>query len=274
MDFSLNINYLTRSADLEKAASALAAAGFRYVDYSAEVEHDDWESKYAKALEIFKKEGLQLYQSHSPMFRYTWKPPVKEQISNLIEATAYAGGKYMVVHGDEFDFENYEYSPERAFEYNHNLFAPFVEQAEKCGIKIAFETVFEDYFSVHKGRPRFSSKFEDLERLIQSFDSDAVCCCWDFGHAQVEYKDRHAENIKKMGSRIECMHMHDSNFDLDTHLVPFLGQINWKECMTALKETGYSGIFNLEFAHGKVPEAVLDSYAKYVIETAKAVAAL
>ena len=42
MDFSLNINYLTRSADLEKAASALAAAGFKYVDYSAEVERDDW----------------------------------------------------------------------------------------------------------------------------------------------------------------------------------------------------------------------------------------
>ncbi|MBE6572728.1 MAG: sugar phosphate isomerase/epimerase [Ruminococcaceae bacterium] len=274
MKFSMNVEYLARCASLERAAESIAKAGFECVDYSPKTDIDNWKEKMEQDLRIFEKTGLKLHQSHSPMFRYTWKPPVKEQISRLIEATAYAGGKYMVVHGDEFDFENLEYSPERAFEYNHDLFAPFVEQAEKCGIKIAFETVFEDYFSVHRGRPRFSSKFDDLKKLIESFNSDAVCCCWDFGHAQVEYKDKHAENIRKMGSYIECMHMHDSDFDLDTHLVPFLGKIDWKECMTALKETGYNGIINLEFAHGKVPEKVMDVYTKYLIETAKAVVAL
>ena len=271
MKFSMNVEYLTRCASLERAAESIAKAGFEYVDYSPKTDIDNWKEKMKEALAIFKKNGLQIYQSHSPMFRYTWKPAVKEQISRLIEATSYAGGKYMVVHGDEFDFENFEYSPERAFEYNHELFAPFVEQAKACGIKIAFETVFEDYFSVHKGRPRFTSKFDDLKRLIESFNSDAACCCWDFGHANVEFKEKQVENITRMGSLIECMHMHDNIFDLDLHLAPFMGEIKWKECITALKNTGYKGIVNLEFAHGKVHENVMDSYTKYLFETANEV---
>lgn len=274
MEFSFNINFLTRCASLEKAASALSKAGFKYLDYSAEVGCDDWKSKYEKALEIFKNEGLKVYQSHSPMFRYTNKPPVVEQIERCFEATVSSGAKYMVVHADEFDFENLEYSPERAFEYNHNLFAPFVKKAEKAGIKIAFETVFADYFHVHRGRPRFTSDINDLKNLIESFGSPAACCCWDFGHAGVQFKEKHAQNIRYMGSLIECTHMHDCNFDLDTHLPPFLGEIDWKECITAFKETGFDGVVNVEFAHGHIPENLLDTFMKYVYDTAVEVMSL
>ncbi len=130
MKYAINVEFLTRCASLERAAEAVAKAGFEYVDYSPKTNTDDWKEKMKESLRIFDKVGLKLHQSHSPMFRYTWKPPVKEQVSRLIEATSAAGGKYMVVHGDEFDFDNLEYSPERAFEYNHDFFAPLVDQAK------------------------------------------------------------------------------------------------------------------------------------------------
>ncbi len=208
------------------------------------------------------------------MYRYTNKPPVTEQIERCFEATVASGARYMVVHGEEFDFGNLEYSPEKALEYNHELFLPFVKKAEKEGIKIAFETVFADHLEVHLGKPRFTSKIEDLKKLIQSFESDAVCCCWDFGHAGVQFKEKHAENIRYMGSLIDCTHMHDCNFDLDTHIPPFMGKINWNECISALKQTGFDGVVNVEFAHGDIPEKLIDIFMKYVYDTAAYVMSL
>ena len=49
------------------------------------------------------------------------------------------GSKIAVVHGDEFDFDNMEYSKEAVLEFNYRLFYPIVEYAEKNGMQVAFE---------------------------------------------------------------------------------------------------------------------------------------
>ncbi len=52
MDFSFNINFLTRCASLEKAAQAMAKAGFKYLDYTPRVSDENWKEDFEKALEI------------------------------------------------------------------------------------------------------------------------------------------------------------------------------------------------------------------------------
>ena len=50
-------------------------------------------------------------------------------------------------------------------------------------------------------------------------------------------------------------------------LLPFLGKIKWEEHMAYLKEIGYKGNFNFEFAYGWFPDALLPQWLDMVHTT-------
>ena len=179
-------------------------------------------------------------------------------MDRCMEATAYLGAEYVAVHGDEFDFEHLVFSPERALEYNHEYFRPYVEQAREIGCKMAFETVFEDNAS----RRRYTSEPEELLTLIRSFQSETAVCCWDFGHANVAFPKQAAEYLRRFGSLIQCTHVHD-NTGIDAHGVPLTGDINWQEMSSVLHAIGYSGVMNIEYSHGSIPEPLLDDFLNF-----------
>ena len=52
--------------------------------------------------------------------------------------------------------------------------------------------------------------------------------------------------IRTLGSRIVCLHLNDNNTLFDQHKPPMTGLIDWKDVLSALKETGYEGIYNME----------------------------
>ena len=126
-----------------------------------------------------------------------------------------------------------------------------------AGELIDFETVFEDSMKCR----RFTSDPEELLALIQSFQSDNVVCCWDFGHAKVALQDSAADYIRKFGSLIRCTHLHD-NTGVDSHQIPLTGDIKWNEIIGAFKEIGYSGVMNIEYSHGAIPECLLDDFLR------------
>lgn len=173
-----------------------------------------------------------------------------------MEATAYMGASYVAVHGDEFDFEHLEFSPEKALFYNHEYFLPYVEQSREIGCKMAFETVFED----NPSRRRYTSDPEELLALISSFQSEYAVCCWDFGHANVSFPLKAVQYLEKFGGLVQCTHVHD-NTGVDAHGVPLTGDIDWKQMAGVLHKTGYSGVMNIEYSHGRIPEALVDEFA-------------
>jgi len=267
IEFGINIGYVAASVGFEPAIDMVADAGFTLLDYSPSIHRDDWEEIMNRDLPRFEKRGLRVHQTHCPFFRYV---PFDEKQNlmreRIYEATVKMGAEYMVVHGDEFNIALQEYTPERAFQYNYDMFAPYVEKAEKDGIKIAFETVFAD--SV-KTMERYGSRFEELERLVFAFKSDAAVCCWDFGHANVSFKKEHADRIRQMKGKVACTHVHDNNSHHDDHLLPFQGNIDWKACVDALNETGYNGHFVYELVYGKIPPERMPEYLNYLINTGK-----
>lgn len=269
MNFGVNIKYFTKNIPMEKAAKFLSKAGLNALDFVPDCKIDSWESEMNSALEIFGKENLYVHQTHAPMNRYGRSGDNhKEHLNRSLEAARIMGAKYLVVHGDEFDFANLEYSPEAALEYNYELFAPIVDKAKGYGIKVAFETVFED------GRPfpRFTSQSSDLKAIIEKFNSDNVCCCWDFGHAGVEYEDAHPDKILELGKYIECTHVHDCGHKRDLHLPPYLGSNNWDLCMKAMKEIGYDGDITFEMVYGEIPEDMGEEFALYLRKIADSLA--
>lgn len=260
MKYGINIQYFSRVIGMEKAAELIAKAGFEYLDYTPSVRDDDWEIQMKNDVKIFEAYGLKVHQTHAPFNRYgTYKDNHKLCMDRAMEATALLGAKYIATHGDEFDFDKYEFSFERALDYNYNMFLPYVENSKKRGYKLAFETVFQDGY--RNWATRFCTNPDDLKKLILSFNSENAVCCWDFGHAHVAFPKEHAEKIREFGSLIECTHVHD-NAGNDSHQMPMTGDIKWDEIIPALKSTGYKGIMSIEYAHGRPPLLMSEEFIK------------
>lgn len=272
MEYGINIKYLARQSPLSKVAEIVARAGIKNLDCSLDFNNDNWEQALYHDLALYEKNGLSVHQTHAPFNRYGLHGDKhKEYIWRTLKATKAFGAKYMVVHGDEFDFDNMQYTPQNALEYNYEFFAPYVEEAEKLGLKIAFETVFEDGFN---NTHRFCANSDDLLALIRKFNTDTVCCCWDFGHAGVSFKEKHSEKILEFGDLIQCTHVHDCGHDLDLHLVPFHGENNWNSCMGAMRKIGYSGSLTFEMVYGSIPDNMLESFVDYLVKTADSLASI
>ena len=52
--------------------------------------------------------------------------------------------------------------------------------------------------------------------------------------------------IRRMGSRIDCLHVHDVDYLSDKHTMPFTQELDWEEIAVALGEIGYRGDFTYE----------------------------
>ena len=267
MELAVNMEYFTKDIGLAGAAGVLQEAGFHYVDYTPELmnyKSSEWE----KELELLQDHGIQVYQCHAPVNRYKQYPSAevhKRLLEVSLDAAVMAKAKYLVVHGDEFDIEREVYSPERALQYNYELFAPIVDRAVKEDIKIAFETLFQDVVPF----PRYGSKVEELTTLIDRFSCSQACCCLDFGHASVAFQEKLPEAIEAIGDRIQCTHVHDNYLDSDLHLIPLLGKIDWPACMKALRGSTNIEVFNFELAYGHVTETTASCLAKLMYATGR-----
>ena len=269
MKTGINIAFFANLIGMEKAAKYVSDAGFDYLDYTPPVQNDDWEKVMKENDKIFKAYGLTVHQTHAPFNRYGRYGDKTSHylcLDRCMEATSYFGAKYVAVHGDEFDFNNMDFSPEAALEYNYNYFKPYVEYGEKNGIKMAFETVFED--SLGSAKRRFTSDPAELMSLIKSFDSESAVCCWDFGHANVSFRQNHVEEIMKFGSLIQCTHLHD-NCGNDSHQIPMSGDIDWKAVMGAFGKIGYSEVMSVEYSHGSAMGESSSDYIKLTYDLAK-----
>lgn len=267
MIYGINIGFFTRQSNLENAAKLVSEAGFKMLDYTPPLQNNNWKSLMQEHLKIFDEYGLKVHQTHAPFNRYgSYGEEYNICLERCAEATAIMGAEYMVTHGDEFDFDNLSFSPDAALEYNYKLFLPYVELAKKNGYKLAFETVFEDGFN---GRRRFTSDDDELMRLITSFDSSSVVCCWDFGHANIAFGQNMPDIIKKFGSLIQCTHLHDNSGVFDSHQTPMTGDTDWKAVMSFFRDIDYKGILSIEYAHGSIPENLMNDFIQYTFNSTK-----
>ena len=147
---------------------------------------------------------------------------------------------------------------EKSYFYNMQNLLPLVKEAERLGCRIGIENLP----TYPNWAVTFYSNFpEEHKRLIDDFNSPAVCGVWDFGHAHLATEDQ-AAAIAVLGSRIKGTHVHDNFRKVDDHLPPTEGEIDWKVMMQALKATGFDGYLTLEVHYydwlKQGPEAIRD----------------
>ena len=139
-------------------------------------------------------------------------------------------------------------------------FARLVEEAERLGVKLAFENV---------------EGIEYLHAVMERFgDSSAVGFCWDTGH---EMCYNFSEDVMaRYGNKLIATHFND-NLGMtdpkevtwldDAHLFPFDGIADWQGIMDRIARDGYDGILTFELTSKSKPgKNTHDQYAAWTPE--------
>ena len=122
-----------------------------------------------------------------------------------------------------------------------------VEEAKRCGVKIAFENVEGE---------------EYLETLMDAFkDYENVGFCWDSGHELCYNKGK--DMLKLYGDRLIATHLNDNLgvsdpdgkifWTDDLHLLPFDGIHDWENIAKRLNDCKYNGILTFELKKSNIP---------------------
>ena len=237
------------------------AAGFSVMDFNmcpmqrgeTELLGDDWEELVYEIANEAARLGVEFSQSHLPYPKAASrrKSPTDEgceQNETFIRVTerairisAMPGVKWAVVHPVQYIGE-YELDREADLAYNHKIYDKYVELASSLGVGLAFENMADI-----DGRRRFGVTPDELRALIESYNSEYVAACWDFGHGNRTYYDQTGA-IKKIGRYLRATHLDDNIGKDDLHTIPFFGTIKWPEIMRTLREINYSGDLTYELS--------------------------
>ncbi len=245
----------------------LRAAGFDAVDYSVGWRHllvDNCEAEIERAKENLAVSGIECYQIHLPCYNIFLQPDCTDEkterdFHRAIEVAGMLGVKWAVVHS--MGTVDSGHSREWVIQQNIDNFLRYLETAEKNGVGIALENIprFGDC-------PQYDFITADIDNhleIIERINSPRFMACWDFGHQNLNISDGDkTETVRKIAKYVMVFHGSSNYGNMDWHLAPLFGNVNWSERLRPILDAGYDGTFNLELNLSKVPEGVIFEHYK------------
>jgi sugar phosphate isomerase/epimerase len=264
MKISVEIYTLAQRFGDERAIELIKEAGFDAVDLSyyyardiEEITGDGYLRHVEKMRAYLDKYGLVANQAHAPFkFKYGMQmdesEPDYRSIVRSIASAGMIGAKNIIVHSiivpEGVSIED----------YNVEYYSSLIPYCEKYGICVAIENLFAPAAEPNTYTGRFGSP-EDLNRVVERINSPYIVACVDVGHASLTgYKPE--EFIAGMNPDIlAALHIQDTDYLSDRHMLPYTQTFDWTAIMTALKEKGYRGDLTLEIIKylGKFPDELL-----------------
>lgn len=246
---------------------ATAEAGFSYVAIAFGepdvFQKDDWRDRVREVRDALDSRGLRTIMTHAPYYDLfitaeTLDPAMERGLFRAIEATEILGAPLCAVHPRTAFFGGEAHGDlkacvdvKKSLECNAANLAPLVKEAEKRGVLLGIENLMQ---YPNCPIPFYSCNDTDHIELIEKLHSDNVCAVWDFGHANLGNPDQ-ASSIRRLGGRIQGTHVHNNDGIQDEHFPPFIPSstahyirrtVDWRNTLSALKATGYTGYLTLE----------------------------
>ncbi len=254
MKSSTEIGSSARFIGYERAVEAVAKSGFDAFDFSlislvnynwntgeSSINTDnplnghDYLSFARKIKRIGLDNGIVCNQSHAPF--PVCNKLIKSQLKKSIEITAEAGGEYCIIH------------PDNALSASKNaeMYMELLPFAKEHNVKIATENMWGWNNLSDRAFPEACGTPKDFNAHLDAFNDDFLVACLDIGHAEM-FKDitNAPDFVRALGKRLKCLHIHDNDLKHDSHLMPFLGKIDFASVVKALKDIDYKGYFTLE----------------------------
>lgn len=245
MELSCNIIRIAEEYGLKKMIDVLVDCGYNGADFNFDITEYGG-GKYDKEFYLdiknyADKKEFSFFQAHAPFPSSFYDEAETENRFREIVASmrnaSYLGASMIVVHPC-YHLENATY--QENFDYNVNFYKSLAPFAKEFGIKIAIENIPVNY-------PNNACENSDkINALYNALNQPEIfTICFDVGHSMIATQNP-AEEIKKIGSKLGCTHIHDNNGHIDEHTLPFTGIIDWKSVIKAFAEINYKGNLNYE----------------------------
>lgn len=253
MKISTVIYYQSDKLGFEKALEVAAKAGFDAIDYGRTnywyaynqglfaYSDSEFENFFRRDRELIEKNGLFVSQIHAPFPTYPDNLSEFDFMIYAIERSFIAAqilnSPYVVMHGALRCGWDPDDDPARTRELNLSIYERLLKASHETGVKLALENMLV------RGIP--TSSPEDIIDYIDSMNDSNFVACLDTGHAHYTGYTP-GDFARKLGHRLEVLHVHDNSTNHDAHTTPFCGTIDWADFSHALKEIGYKGTFSYE----------------------------
>lgn len=252
---------------------------FNFLDWAAFDECPFWREEgrgwILAARETAERQSAVFNQAHAPCPVLNLKSDLaryEEACTRAFDACQLLGIPWMVFH---HVFDPKQFGSELSkFEFDKAFFARMLEHAHRTGVGIAVENLFMG--GEIDGEEK--SPVAYVLELCDAMNDPLLGICCDVGHAHIERFNRlglsddsinPADAIRRFGSRLKALHIHDNSGAGDEHIPPFYGSIDWTDVMRALDEIHYAHSFTFE-AHNaarRFPETLKDEAAAQLFKT-------
>ena len=226
----------------------LAQCGFKHIDVSmyhnfdegAALRSDNWREWAEGILRAGDEAGVDFVQAHGSDGCIDTGEERDRRIEVLkreLHVCKMLGIPNIVVHG----VWRRGAGREEFMEANVRFYAALLPTAEETGVCVCTENTcrqnLPEYY-IFEG-----SDFNELrERLAKH---PLFGCCWDVGHANCHPVDQY-KCIMELGDGLKAVHIHDTNFGVDAHMIPFQGSVSYAAVINGLLDVGFKGYFTLE----------------------------
>ncbi len=179
--------------------------------------------RHAKAVE-----GIQPLSSHGPfvdLYVSSSDPEIvrvcRERHTRALEATSAIGASIYIAHLNSLPMIRIPRYLDRFVPATSEFWAPFAREAEKTGMTIALENLWESGPELHR-------------RVMEEVGSPALKASFDNGHALVFSDVPASDWIEVLGEELAHCHLHDNYGDRDEHLVVGQGNEDWPALLGSL----------------------------------------
>ncbi len=218
-----------------------AEAGIRMVEMSNCSDGYD-AIDFAAVKEKADRYGITLWSMHLP-FKVHGGIPHEIANPELAEISV-EDNKKLIQKGVEISIRNFVLHPsnnvpegERSLwmDVCKRSLSELAEFATELGAVIALENMTHDCLG---------NTIDEFEELVTSHS--AIRVCFDTNHLLYESP---AELIRRFNKRIVTLHVSDCNLEIEQHLLPGEGKIDFQKIVAALLEVGYSGPWLYEVSY-------------------------
>jgi len=234
----------------------VSQAAIRRTDTSIFEQSDEEIKAFFKTYkDAAEKYGIAFCQAHAPMQSLQKTSESCEYMIEVLKKSImvcdYLNCPYLVVHPFFFGYGD-QLDKKTESDFCISGYAQLIPTIRKYNVTVCLENMF----MVYKNKVYAAScqNPDEVNRYIDTLNDIAgekcFAFCYDSGHSNLIGRDVYAV-IRKLGHRIECLHIHDNDSWEDQHLAPYMGRLDWDRFVRGMKEIGYRGDLNFE-SHGVV----------------------
>lgn len=223
-------------AILELKKHGLTATEFSIEHAAMLLESEDIAKAGKNFADFAKSEGFEISQGHlwHDCYFCTYDEHYEKMLRWLIMFDA-MGIKNAVIHPDRLLGTDLTF--EEKLELNVKRLNDFAAFMKERGMKmrLCLENLKKVWVTA-----------DDMTALIDRLDPEVFGICLDTSHLHLCGGDNR-EFILKAGNRLHALHIGDNDGSGDQHRMPYsVGAIDFIDVLSALREVGYDGLFNME----------------------------